>query len=86
MKNTYMVNAICYKVDKPIIYNEGTPYERRFDTFLAYYGNRDYAKAQKEVDEINQGIITTLPNGQSTDIEHRHYYVNIQPAIDTMYS
>ena len=85
MNNTYMVNAICYKLDTPIIYNEGTPYEKKCDTFLAYYGNRDYAKAQEEVDKINQGIIKTI-NGQPTDIEHRHYFINIQPAIDTMYS
>ena len=80
-----MVNAICYKLDKPIIYNEGTQYEKKCDTFLAYYGDSDINKAQEEVDRINQGLIPILFNGQKADIEHKTYFVNVQEAIDTRF-
>ncbi|MBR4155412.1 MAG: hypothetical protein IKU01_01735 [Bacteroidales bacterium] len=46
--------AICYKRVEPIVYNEGTKYERREDEFLAYYVGNDRAKAEAEAERLTR--------------------------------
>lgn len=48
-----MSTVICYKLDTPIIYNEGTKWEKSCDTFLECYVRGDKDFAQKKCDELN---------------------------------
>lgn len=46
--------AICYKAKTPIVYNEGTKYERRCDEFLAYYTGKNRVDAEKEAERLTK--------------------------------
>ena len=49
-----IVNTICYKIKTPRIYNKGTTYEKRCDTFLTCYGYNDPEANKRYVDSINK--------------------------------
>lgn len=44
---------ICYKLNNPKVYNEGTQYERRFDTF-GYRVTDNEEGAKRFVSEMNE--------------------------------
>ena len=47
--------VICYKTNKPVIYNEGTEWESSCDHFLLFYMNRETVQeAQAICDELNK--------------------------------
>lgn len=65
-----MTTTICYKLNTPIIYNEGTEWEKSCDTFLeCYCVNTELA--HKKVAELN---------ATATD---RVYFVDAQEMFDT---
>ena len=47
------IPVICYKLKEPDVYNKGTPYEERVDTYLACYGYRDEEENKKFVNVLN---------------------------------
>ena len=48
------VNSICYKTKEPVIYNEGTQWEKSCDEFLAFQcGGWTVEEAQAFCDEHN---------------------------------
>jgi hypothetical protein len=61
------INVIVYKLDTPLIFNEGTEYEIKKDTFLEYVTYMSDEDAQAEADKLNK---------TATD---RHYFVKKQP-------
>ena len=80
-----LINAICYKLKTPIVYNKGTRYEKSCDTFLACYGGSMEA-AQRKVDKLNNNIFVKA----QFCAEHRliansidYFYVNTQEEFDT---
>jgi len=78
-----MMTTICYKTIKPVVYNEGTEYEKKNDTFLAYYTCADKEKAQYEVDTLNTTKPSTLFNGQKIDwTEIDFFFVDEQELFD----
>lgn len=46
--------AICYKRKTPVVYNEGTQYERRNDEFLAYYTGKNKEDAEREAERLTK--------------------------------
>lgn len=76
-----MKTVICYKLDKPVIYNKGTKWEKTEDTFLAYYTHKTVEEAQKEVDIINTEKPEKLWNGEPADYEHRIYFASEQEEM-----
>ena len=52
-----MYNVICYVLKNPKVYNEGTKWETKEDTFLFCYTNLEDNEIKKVVDELN----TTKP-------------------------
>lgn len=75
------MTVICYKTKKPEVYNAGTPYETREDTFLAYYTYKSKEEAQKECDDINTNKPQYLFNGQLADCDNRTYFVSEQEEM-----
>lgn len=80
-----MINAICYKLKTPIVYNKGTRYEKSCNTFLACYGGSMEA-TQCKVNQLNND--TTAK--EEFCAEHRlvassidYFYVNTQEEFDT---
>lgn len=73
-----MATVICYKTNKPTIYNKGTVYETSCDTFIAYYTFKTVDEAQKEVDEINRTKPERLWNGELARCDERTYFVSEQ--------
>ena len=47
------VNTICYKLKTPCIYNKGTKYESKCDTFLACYGYDDDIRNDAYIAKLN---------------------------------
>ena len=45
--------TICFKLNTPIIYNEGTEWEKREDTFLEKYIFGDEEFALNELNKLN---------------------------------
>ena len=69
-----LYNALCYKNRIPTVYNAGTEWEKKCDTFLAMYVSHDNAKAQAIADELNKNKPTELPNGQPIDWNNVEYF------------
>lgn len=69
-----MANALCYKNRIPTVYNAGTKWEKKHDTFLALYVSNDDAKAQAIADELNKNKPDRLPNGQPIDWNNVEYF------------
>lgn len=59
--------VICYKAKTPVIYNKGTKYEKREDTFLSYYTYKTVEEAQREVEALNANKPAKLWNGERID-------------------
>ena len=53
-----MRTIICYKLHNPLVFNKGTKYEKREDTFLEcyVYGDDSEEKAQAKCDELNKTV------------------------------
>lgn len=69
-----MANALCYKNKIPTIYNQGTVWEKRHDTFCAMYVSNNDAEAQAIADELNKSKPATLPNGEPIDWTNVEYF------------
>lgn len=65
---------VCYKTRQPVIYNKGTQWETRCDTFLSYYTYKSVIDAQREVDEINQTKPVNDPCGRPIDWDSIEYF------------
>ena len=76
-----MMNAICYKVKNAIVYNKGTKYEAKHDTFLAYYTTSNDVDAQAEVDKLNSEMPMVLPNGMKAPEDVEMYFLNKQEEM-----
>lgn len=75
--------VICYKTIKPIVYNEGTPYETSCDEFLSYYTYKTVAEAQKECDELNTTKPECLWNIEKIDWNKiAYFFVSEQEPFD----
>lgn len=48
-----MMNTVCYKTRKPVVYNEGTKYETTCNTFLAYYSGKNRTELENYVNMVN---------------------------------
>lgn len=54
MKNKVLIPTIIYTLNEPEVWNKGTKYEVKRDTFLyRYYRNFPAEELQKEVDRLN---------------------------------
>lgn len=67
-----MYNTITYTLKTPKIYNEGTKWESKKDTFLFCYTPLDDDEIIKVVDELNATKPTNY-NGQPIDWEKIAY-------------
>ena len=54
MNNTKKIPVILYKTKKPIIYNQGTKYEKECDTFLAVYSYGSFSGAESMCRKLNK--------------------------------
>ena len=77
------MTTLLYKTKEPVVYNKGTIYEKREDTFLhSYY--RAQEEAQKYVDELNATHPDKAWNGEKIDWNTIDYFfVGEQPLFDT---
>ena len=48
-----MMNTVCYKTRKPVVYNKGTKYETTCNTFLAYYSGKSRTELENYVNMVN---------------------------------
>lgn len=72
------MTTICYRLDEPVIYNEGTPYEKKCDTFLhCYLYSSTIAEAQNFCDKLNSGEIVN----SDYPTEGRTYYAHEQEEM-----
>lgn len=78
------MTVVCYKTKEPVIYNEGTRYEKRYDTFLAYYSYEQPSAAERAVEKLNTEHPAKLWNGEPIDWNFIDYfYVDEQePMMD----
>lgn len=80
-----LVNAICYKVKKPVIYNEGTIWEKSCDTFLARYGGSKEA-TEKQIALLNSDESAKAEFCAKQRLiadEIAYFFLNVQEEIDT---
>ena len=70
-----MMNAICYKTNKPVIYNKGSRYEKSCDTFLAFYTHLNFEDAKALAEKMNND-----PK-KSENGEIKTYFVNQQEEM-----
>ena len=76
--------TLCYKTKKPIIYNEGTRWEKQHSTFLFCYLNNytQYNSVNEICARLNQEKPATWYNGLKIDWNIIDYfYVNIQEEM-----
>lgn len=73
--------VVCYKTNTPIIYNKGTKYESKCDTFLAYYSHKNREEVEKEVERLNTEKPFRLWNGQLAHCNDRTYFVSEQEEM-----
>lgn len=64
-----MTTTICYRLNNPFVFNEGTKWEKRHSDFLLYYWYRTKEEAEAKVAELN---------AEATD---RVYYVSEQKEM-----
>ena len=78
------MTTINYKTRKPVIYNEGSEWEKSCDTFLAYYTCKSAEEAQAEVDEMNKTHPTHFSNGERIDWDKIEYlFIGEQELFDS---
>ena len=77
-----MYNVICYVLKNPIIYNEGTKWEEKEDTFLFCYTPLDDDEIVKVVDELNATKPATYKNREIDWEKIDHLTINKQPVFD----
>ena len=53
MYNKTLVPVICYITKKPVVYNEGTKYEKTCNHFLWSYSYRTPEEVKAYIDELN---------------------------------
>lgn len=81
-----MANTICYKLKKPVIYNQGTRYEKKQYTFLACYGYDDINDHNARLYELNtnEQARKKFCEYYRIDINNvEYFYNNIQDEFDT---
>ena len=61
-----MMNVICYKVKNPVIYNKGTEWEKKVDTFLKGYFCGTEKELETRVAELNAQEIK-IEDGMEVD-------------------
>ena len=49
-----MAYDVCYKLRNPVIYNKGTRWEKKADTFLAYVSHKPLETLIKEIETLNK--------------------------------
>lgn len=80
-----LINAICYKVKTPVVYNKGTIWEKSCNTFLACYGGSTEATAKQiellNTDEAAKAQFCAAHRLIADSIDH--FFLNIQEEIDT---
>ena len=76
-----MAMTICYKTKTPMIVNEGTQWEKRLDTFLAYYYRGTREQAEAEANRLNTEKPEKLFNGLPADCENRIYFAHEQEEM-----
>ena len=75
-------NVITYTTKNPVIYNEGTQWEKKKDTFLFCYTPLNDDEIVKVVDELNATKSTNY-KGHPIDWEEIAYLgINKQPVFD----
>lgn len=75
-------NVITYTTKNPVIYNEGTQWEKKEDTFLFCYTPLNDDEIVKVVDELNATKPTNY-KGHHIDWEEIAYLgINKQPVFD----
>lgn len=81
-----MANTICYKLKKPVIYNQGTRYEKKKNTFLACYGYDDIEDHNARLHELNtnEKAKKEFCEYYRIDINNVEYFFNnVQDEFDT---
>lgn len=75
-------NVITYTLKTPVIYNEGTKWEKKADTFLFCYTPLNDDEIVKVVDELNATKPTNY-NNRPIDWEKIAYLgINKQPIFE----
>lgn len=75
-------NVITYTLKNPVIYNEGTKWEKKEDTFLFCYTPLNDDEIVKVVDELNATKPTNY-NNRPIDWEKIAYLgINKQPVFE----
>lgn len=81
-----MVNTICYKLKTPIIYNKGTKWEKKEDTFLVCYGYTniiDHNAKLKELNTDEQAKEDFCNKHRLKANEIEYFFNNVQDEFDT---
>lgn len=73
MLNEEKEYCVCYKLSKPMLFNNGKTEEW---TFLAYFMGTDKAKAQAEVDRLNKERPDHWFNGDKVPENIDYYYLD----------
>ena len=77
-----MMTVICYKTIEAVYYNKGTEYEKRCDTFLAYYTGKTVEEAQKECDRLNKEHPEKMPTKEPINWQKiAYFFVNEQEEM-----
>ena len=74
MAVTKWSTAICYKQKTPKTIGKGTRWERKEDTFLAYYTGSTLAEAKAEAMELNTYRPQFLLTGEFARCDERVYF------------
>lgn len=77
------MTTLLYKTKEPVVYNKGTSYEKKEDTFLHSYC-RTQEEAQKYADELNNTHPDKTWNGEKINWDKIDYFfVGEQPLFNT---
>lgn len=69
-----MHNVVCYKTKEDVVYNRGTLYESRCNTFLYQYTSKDMAQAKAHVEELNKMLADGAGHFDGLDLTRIAYF------------
>lgn len=69
-----MYNVICYRTKEDVVYNKGTEYESRCNTFLYQYTSMDMDYAQTQVRKLNQMLKDGVGHFDGLDLNRIDFF------------
>lgn len=73
-ENKMKKTIVAYKLREPKVYNKGTKYETKEDTFLAWYTEKNKEVVEKEIKKLNEEKPERQPNGKKINWDEIEYY------------